>query len=285
MTSTWEDCAVQGKTGINERLYFVNGSGELLVGVRQDNGAIQYKDVIKPGGGSTIPGIDFHEREQGHVSSTSQLVSATSDGGETWEQIGIDFAGNAFFDITSQAENDINVASGSGIIYRYDGFRWTPHVIDDEREAIRAVVRDGNDGLAAGDNGKVYERQSAGQWQRLETSVETAFEGVARGENYHIAVGGNGMIIERQNDSTKDTNNNTNMFLNVDWSWDLISKQISSDTAQTLPSEPLSVEKYVEGTWVDMHNEASFKKSSSPSPSNSRRRKDSITNFQSTDME
>lgn len=243
ITSTWEDCAVRGNANVNERLYFVNGSGELLVGVRQENGAVQYNDVIKPGGGSTIPGIDFSTREQGHVCSTSQFVAETVDGGETWEQIGIDFAGGSFFDIASQAEDDVNVAAGGGIIYRYDGFRWTPHVIDDGREAIRAVAREGSEGLAAGDSGKVYERQSAGQWQRFETPVEAVLNGVARGDTYHIAVGASGTIVERQiasvdNEETTDGETAS-------------AQELSASTlAQTLPEEPLSVENHIEGEWV-----------------------------------
>ncbi|MFC7197102.1 hypothetical protein ACFQL4_24735 [Halosimplex aquaticum] len=140
-TSTWEDCAVRGTAGENERLYFVNGSGELLVGVRQDSGAVKYRDVVKPGGGSTIPGIDFNSRSNGHVVSTSQFVARSSDGGESWTRIGIDFAGTSFFDVASVGPRDVNVAAGNGIVYRYDGFRWTPHVIDDGRQSIRAVDR------------------------------------------------------------------------------------------------------------------------------------------------
>ncbi len=244
ITSTWEDCAVRGTAGEDERLYFVNGSGELLVGVRQESGAVQYNDVIEPGGGSTIPGIDFNTRMRGHVCSTSQFVAETCDGGDTWEQIGIDFAGGTFFDIASQAEDSVNVAAGSGIIYRYDGFRWTPHVVDDDREAVRAVTRDGEAGLAAGANGKVYERQSAGQWQRSDTPVEAALNGVARGGTYHAAVGENGTIVERQANSTAATASE------VSSSSPPHAPQNPSNSAHSLPPGPLSVEHYTEGEWV-----------------------------------
>ncbi|WP_247002474.1 WD40/YVTN/BNR-like repeat-containing protein [Halosolutus gelatinilyticus] len=246
-TSTWEDCAVRGTAGENERLYFVNGSGELLVGVRQDSGAIQYAEVTKPGGGSTIPGIDCHAREAGHVCSTSQFVAETADGGETWERIGIDFAGGAFFDIASRGDRDVNVAAGSGIVYRYDGFRWTPHVVDDDRRAIRAIDRDGDDGLAAGDGGALYERQSAGQWRRYETSVETKLHGVASGARYDVAVGDGGTILERRvggagGDGGNETNetNATNAT----------ATDAASRLAALSGAEPLSVERYVEGEWV-----------------------------------
>ncbi|MFD1514620.1 WD40/YVTN/BNR-like repeat-containing protein [Halomarina rubra] len=204
-TSTWEDCAVVGTAGEDERLYFVNGSGELLVGVRQSSGAVKYNDVIKPGGGSTIPGIDFYEREKGHVASTSQLVSETTDGGSTWDRVGIDFAGTAFYDIASVGPKDVNVAGGNGIIYRYDGFRWTPHVVDDDRTAIRGIDRGTDYGYAAGDGGKTYERISTGQWKAMQTPVETKLFGVAHGDTYDVAVGGGGVIVERESSTDTST--------------------------------------------------------------------------------
>ena len=270
-TSTWEDCAVRGTAGENERVYFVNGSGELLVGVRQDSGAMRYEKVIKPGGGSTIPGIDFHSRGAGHVCSTSQFVAETADGGSSWTQIGIDFAGGAFFDIASRGPKDVNVAAGSGIVYRYDGFRWTPHVVDGKRRAIRAIDRDGADGLAAGDGGAIYERQSAGQWQRYETGVESKLDGVAAGSAYDVAVGDGGTILERQvgntgvgtgnatnvsagNETNATAGNTTNA--SADNATDAGNRTNSTAITTAVLSmdaptaEPLSVENYVDGEWV-----------------------------------
>lgn len=249
-TSTWEDCAVRGNSGENERLYFVNGSGELLVGDRQDSGAVEYNDVMEPGGGSTIPAIGFSTREEGHVCSTSQFVAETFDGGDTWEQIGIDFSGVGFFDIASQDERDVNVAAGNGIIYRYDGFRWTPHVVDDERQDIRALDRDGSEGLAAGNNGKIYERQSAGQWRKYVTSTEERLDGVARGETYDIAVGAGGTIVERQNDGNSDSGNSNNNSNSNGNSTDSMTAGTETVSTESLSDESLSVEEYVEGEWV-----------------------------------
>ncbi|WP_190303738.1 hypothetical protein [Haladaptatus sp. R4] len=210
-TSTWEDVAVTGNADTDERLYFVNGSGELLVGIRQDSGVIKYKKVIKPGGGSTIPGIDFHSRKKGHVCSTSQFVAKTTDGGGKWSRIGIDFAGGAFFDIASVGPKDVNVSAGGGTVYRYDGFRWTPHVIDDDKQGIRAIDRDGENGLAAGNGGKVYERQSAGQWTRYRTPVSTKLLGVSNGSNgVDVAVGAGGTIVERTSDGSSGASGGTN---------------------------------------------------------------------------
>lgn len=248
-TSTWEDCAVVGAAGENERLYFVNGSGELLVGVRQDSGAVKYQDVIKPGGGSTIPGIDFHARKDGHVCSTSQLVSETTDGGKNWQRIGIDFSGEGFFDIASAGAKDVNVAAGNGIVYRYDGFRWTPHVIDGERQAIRGIDRDSENGLAAGDGGKVYERQSAGQWKRFQTSAKAQLQGVARGKTHDVAVGAGGTIVERPVDRT-DSDSGTNTTTST-----ISTTMSTTDDSPMLSDRSLSVQNYVEGEWVTSESE------------------------------
>ncbi|WP_458209043.1 twin-arginine translocation signal domain-containing protein [Haladaptatus sp. NG-SE-30] len=246
-TSTWEDVAVRGTGGENERLYFVNGSGELLVGIRQDSGAMKYKKVVKPGGGSTIPGIDFHARKKGHVCSTSQFVAETTNGGDKWKRIGIDFAGQNFFDITSVGIKDVNVAGGGGIVYRYDGFRWTPHVIDDGRQAIRSIDRDKEAGPAAGSGGKVYDRISKGQWKRINTPVSTQLRGVSHGKSVDVAVGSGGTVVER---ATDDGSGGTTTTTKTSTS---TSTSTSTTTAMALPSlaeTQKTVKQYLEGEWV-----------------------------------
>ncbi|SER69132.1 hypothetical protein [Natrinema salaciae] len=54
-TSTWEAIAVTGTTG-DERVRVANGSGEVLECLVAD-GCPVWGDVVKPGGGSTIPGL------------------------------------------------------------------------------------------------------------------------------------------------------------------------------------------------------------------------------------
>ena len=252
-TSTWEACAVRGRAGENERLYFVNGSGELLVGVRLDSGAIKYETVIKPGGGSTIPGIDCYGREKGHLCSTSQLVTKTTDGGDTWKRIGIDFAGTSLYNVASVGQKDVNVAAGNGTIYRYDGFRWTPHVVDDGRQSVRAIDRDGENGLAAGDGGKIYERRSAGQWRRYTTPVKTTLRGVSHGKDVDVAVGNGGTIVERTADgidSGAGTNTTTASTTAQTTSSTSSATTNTTNSSTTLSERTLSMENYVEGEWV-----------------------------------
>lgn len=198
-TSTWEDVAVIGLAGA-ERVYFVNGSGEELSGERQSDGSIEYEEVTKPGGGSTIPGIDFHGETEGRCCDTSQGVYETSDGMQ-YEQIGISNASDAFYDVASVGPDDANVVAGGGLIYVFDGLRWTPLLVGSG--AIRSVDRDGDLGLAAGADGLVYERQVIGDWEAIETPTAKTLNGVARSETgVDVAVGNSGVIVERTADPT-----------------------------------------------------------------------------------
>lgn len=134
----------------------------------------------------------------------------------------------------------MNVAAGNGVVYRYDGFRWTPHVIDDGRQAIRAIDRDGEDGLAAGNGGKIYERQSAGQWRRFKTPVEKKFRGVTRTKSgIDVAVGNGGKIVERVGKRTETT--------------ERAPANETDSTIQKLPNlsdAPKSIQYHFEGEWV-----------------------------------
>lgn len=243
MTSTWEDVAVTGEAGTNEHVYFVNGSGEELSGVRQDTSAMQYDDIQKPGGGSTIPAIDFYALEAGHVCSTSQFVAVTQDGSDSWEQVGIDFASQNFSDLASVGEQDVNVAAGNGIIYRFDGFRWTPHVIDDGRQTIRAIDREQQEGLAAGNAGRVYERQSAGQWQPFNTPTEATLRGASWGPNgIDVAVGDSGTIVERVTGSDEGTTSESTANSGASNTADVSTASVAGESK--------TVENYVEGEWV-----------------------------------
>ena len=267
-TSTWEDVAVVGRAGEDERVYFANGSGELLIGVRQDDGAMRYADVLKPGGGSTIPGIDFHTRWAGHVCSTSQFVAQTVEGGTEWQRTGIGFSGASFFDVASVDTADVNVTAGAGIVYRYDGHRWTPHVVDDGRQAIRAIDRDGDAGLAAGAGGKVYERRSTGQWRRYRTGSDTKFRGVSHGsDGVDVAVGNDGVIVERTSDgpdgtttaTTESSTTSTSTAATATTESTATTASTTATTASTnaasaarvpIPDAGDAVNEYVDGKWA-----------------------------------
>ncbi|WP_458209650.1 hypothetical protein [Haladaptatus sp. NG-SE-30] len=139
-TSTWEDVAVEGKSGSNEHVYLVNGSGEELSDQRDSSGQIVWDDVTKPGGGSTIPAVDFYEQSHGHCCDTSGGVYKAKSSGNKWEKIGIDGTEVNFYDIASVEKKDVNVAGASGTIYRYDGSRWSPTIVG--QSSVRGIDRD-----------------------------------------------------------------------------------------------------------------------------------------------
>lgn len=77
-TSTWEAVAVTGAAG-EETVHFTNGSGEYLNGTVTDEGGVDWGEVVKPGGGSTAPGIDFVDSETGYIADTTSQVYETTD--------------------------------------------------------------------------------------------------------------------------------------------------------------------------------------------------------------
>lgn len=73
--------------------------------------------------------------------------------------------------------------------------------IDVGEETVLAVFRDGQEGLAAGEDGFVYERTDEGKWKRLETPTENELSGVTLNDTEEafpdVAVGGGPTAIER----------------------------------------------------------------------------------------
>ncbi|WP_336343237.1 dockerin type I domain-containing protein [Halalkalicoccus ordinarius] len=192
-TSTWEAVAVAGETG-SETVHLVNGSGEYLNGQLTEEGGVDWGQVIKPGGGSSALGIDFLDDDTGYVCDTTSQVYETTDGGESWETIGIDGAGEALQDIAAASSDEINVAAEDGIIYRYDGVNWTPETVGEA--TVHTVDRAGDRQLAAGAEGAVYEGDD---WTRVDTPAENTLFGAAlddTGLYPDAAVGEGGDIVE-----------------------------------------------------------------------------------------
>ena len=197
-TSTWLNVAVTGPAG-DERVYLVNGSGEFLPGRKTDAGGMDWGEVVKPGGGSSAPGIDFYDETEGFVSDTNSKVYQTDDGGSSFETVGIEGGSVGLYGVASVSESDVNVAGGSGRIFYYvedEGFS----VVDVGSDTVRAVDRDGTAGLAAGAGGFVYDREGVGNWTRVETPTTNTLRGTALDASDtfpDVAVGSSGTIIER----------------------------------------------------------------------------------------
>ncbi|WP_247413844.1 WD40/YVTN/BNR-like repeat-containing protein [Halomarina salina] len=195
-TSSWLTCSVTEQAG-GEKVYFLNGSGEFLSG-EYDDGGMTWGEVVKPGGGSSAPGLDFHEDQEGFACDTNGKVYETLDGGEDWSTVGIDEASVALYDISAASADTVAVAGGGGYIFRRDDSGGFTGVRVGEK-TVRAVDRTSGAGLAGGGGGYVYELTDTG-WEQFETPVSTTFHGVAldtSGSFPDVAVGGSGTIVER----------------------------------------------------------------------------------------
>ncbi|WP_226005638.1 hypothetical protein [Natrinema salinisoli] len=204
-TSTWEAIAVTGKTG-EERVRIANGSGEVLDCTVED-GCPVWGDVVKPGGGSTIPGVTagpdgfyavdtsggaYVEPPEGGSTDSASTNADSTDGSTTdesadddaadtepsgddaanaWERIGVRNAQVDFQDIWA-GEESVFIAGADGIAYRYspDCENWTPlYVGQGALQTIRSV---GADAVAVATGGRIYERNESVRWAELETPTE-----------------------------------------------------------------------------------------------------------------
>lgn len=198
-TSTWESISVTGYANENEQIYAFNGSGEELTGTRQDDGSIQWDETQKPGGGSTIPASSFWSDDEGMIPDTSQGAYQTTDGGQSWNKIGVPNSGVAFYGISAVGADDANIAAGGGMIYRYDGNRWTPLSVGEK--SVRDIDRDSERGLASGGSGKVFTRETLGGWTPVETPTSATLLGVSLDPTEiapDVAVGSGSTILERR---------------------------------------------------------------------------------------
>jgi hypothetical protein len=216
-TSTWEAIGVYG-TMDNEIVLPANGSGEVFPGQMNEKGCIEWEQVTKPGGGSTIPGVTFREDENGnpvaYVIDTSQGVYRCTDNpddwkGQDWTQIGVQNAQVAFYDVIA-TEDTVLVAGGSGRLYRLDCIcqRWTP--IDVGSKSLNSLSMENNRVLAAASSGRVYRRGSEG-WQQMDaSSTQADLLGIAHGDNYNVAVGSSGTVITNTPEDDSGSTNTTN---------------------------------------------------------------------------
>ncbi|WP_435175257.1 hypothetical protein [Halorussus sp. AFM4] len=193
-TSTWEDVAVAGLAG-QEWLFLANGSGELLRG-RHDGAGVSWDGVVEPGGGASALGVSFVDRGTGYVCDTSGGVYQTVDAGREWRRTGIDAAGVNLHDVAPRGPDDVAVAAGDGVIFRYNGFAWTPVSVGEAD--VRGIDRDRHAGLAVDAAGGVYEFTRNG-WRPADAPGDAPLCDVALGtvDVPSVAVGDGGTVLER----------------------------------------------------------------------------------------
>ena len=193
-TSTWEDIAIAGSANA-EHVFLINGSGEFLSGKVVGEGRIQWNDVVKPGGGSSAKSVEFLDPSTGYMCDTNTKVYATTDGGASWQTIGIDGESVGLYDVAAVGPYAISAAGGNGSVFRYDGTGWTKQ--DAGGATLYAIDRTNAAGLTVGGSGSVFRRTGKG-WRREKTPTGNTLRSVILGEKSpDIAVGSSGTIIER----------------------------------------------------------------------------------------
>lgn len=193
ITNSWTDVAAVGPAG-EERLYLVDGSGQVLRGTH-DGSECAWNDPVIPGSGSSMTAVAF-AADAGFLCDTNAGVYRTTDGGESYEVVGIEGAGADFTDVAPVDRETATVACDDGTVFRYDGRGWTNLYLGDED--LYAIDRRGTAGLAVGDDGTIHARDADG-WEREPTPVETALYGAALLEKgTAVAVGEDARIVERR---------------------------------------------------------------------------------------
>ncbi|MFC4553203.1 MULTISPECIES: hypothetical protein [Halorussus] len=190
-TSTWEAIAVRGERDA-ETLRVANGSGEVLPVTTDENGCPQWGEVVKPGSGSTIPALTSGGDAFYAVDTSGNAFVEREDG---WKDIGVKNAQVNFFDVYA-TEKTVRIAGGGGRVYRYDRVcgNWTPVIVGDV--AIHDLAAEDGRLVAAGADGRVYERLPKRGWTSVPTGTEETLWAVALGET-DVAVGASGVIVER----------------------------------------------------------------------------------------
>lgn len=191
-TSTWEDIAVVGRAG-RERIRVANGSGELLAGSVGSDG-VAWSNVYDPAAGASASAVSYVDGA-GFLADTAGGVYRTTDD-ETWTRIGLRTGNDTPRDLAVLDAETIDVVTNEGSIASYNGFNWLRS--DVGSNALHAIDREGDRGLAVGANGTAYELDET-DWSGEETPTSRPLYGAALGtaEDADVAVGGNGTILER----------------------------------------------------------------------------------------
>ncbi|MFC6730529.1 WD40/YVTN/BNR-like repeat-containing protein, partial [Natronoarchaeum mannanilyticum] len=192
ITDNWTGVAVGGSAG-EETILLVNGSGQVLRGEFDEDGP-SWGDPIKPGSGSSISAVDLVDASLGYCCDTNDGVFETTDGGRSFERVGVDGASGTLTDVAGADRDDCLATADDGVVHRYDGRAWTPDRLHDDE--LAGIARWEDRIVACGEDA-VFERSgTADDWDRHEFE-DAALYGVAvRGERA-IAVGEDGSVVAR----------------------------------------------------------------------------------------
>jgi len=189
VTNNFNDVATTGRAD-EANVYVAGDSGKIYYSF--ENGETGSWDGVTPGSGSNINAIDFSDERQGHAVDGNKTVFVT-DGGTSWDRLGIEDANVNFYGVDSDGADDVTVSAGGGTVYNWNGSEW---IREDTGDAgLRDVEVSGTPGLTVGGGGAVFRRDADG-WTQEATPTGDNLKAVVRGTP-EIAVGAGGTIIER----------------------------------------------------------------------------------------
>lgn len=194
MTSPWTGVAVDGQTD-SERVFLVNGSGELLPG-HWTNAGIKWGEVTKPTGGESATAVDVADGVA-YVADTAAGVYQHSEmGSGQWSAVGIRDVDGELRDLAAVDGSLLNAAADDGSIYVYNGYNWLQ--LRAGETTLHAVDRERGRGLAVGNDGTVHAIEE-NNWTTQSTPTSKTLQGCALGTSSYtdVAVGTDGTVLER----------------------------------------------------------------------------------------
>ncbi len=189
ITDNWTSIAVSGAED-DETILLANGSGQVLRG-RYRNGDLAWDSPTKPGSGSSLCAATL-DGSRGYLCDTNDGVFETTDGGESFERIGLDNVDGTLTDVAI-TETHPSVTVDDGVCCRYADGTWTPSRLGDEE--LRGISMTDELAVVCGE-ATVFERQD-GEWERTLTPGNEELRGVALGADRGVAVGAAGTVVER----------------------------------------------------------------------------------------
>lgn len=193
ITDNWLGVAVGDSSG-EETVLLITGSGAVLRGTYGD-GDLTWTGPEKPGSGSSLSAITLSKGGVGYCCDTNDGVFETTDGGDSFDRIGLEGADGTLTNVATTDDGTCLVSADDGVVHRYDETTWTPERVTDG--TIQGLAAAGERVVACGD-GTIYEREDpAAEWEPFETDSSDSLLAVSVADARGVAVGENGEIIER----------------------------------------------------------------------------------------
>ena len=207
VTNNFNDVAVTGNAG-EANVYVAGDAGSVHYSF--ENGASGTWNDVAVGQGAAIQAIDLHGPRSGHLVNGNANVFYAGDG-TTWNKTGIADADVSLYGVDSDAKDDVHVAAGSGVVYRYQpDSEGTPKWFRTKvgEPGLRDIEKTDDDGYAVGNAGAVFD-QEGGDWGRDETPNGQSLKAVVDTDDNDIAVGASGTIIETNPDAEAEPGSDT----------------------------------------------------------------------------